>query len=124
MGRPEANIDWEEVEQLLMSGCTGTEIAARIGISAPTLYDRCQSDNEMMFSEFSQEKKAKGDTLLKQAQFNAAVIDKDKAMMIWLGKQRLGQKDKIESDLNHNGGVQVILEKVDSVKPGYETKQS
>ena len=116
MGRPEANIDWEEVESLLMSGCTGTEIAARIGISAPTLYDRCQTDNEMMFSEFSQEKKAKGDTLLKQAQFNAAVVDKDKAMLIWLGKQRLGQKDKSEQDVNLTASVNWVENKT------YETK--
>ena len=116
MGRPEANIDWEEVEGLLMSGCTGTEIAARIGISAPTLYDRCQTDNEMMFSEFSQEKKAKGDTLLKQAQFNAAVVDKDKAMLIWLGKQRLGQKDKSEQDVNLTASVNWVENKT------YETK--
>jgi hypothetical protein len=123
-GRPEAVIDWNEVEQLLMSGCSGTEIAARIGIAAATLYDRCQTDNEQMFSEYSQEKKSKGDTLIKQAQFEAATVDKDKAMLIWLGKQRLGQKDKIESDLNHNGGVQIIMNKVESSKPSYEIKFS
>ncbi len=122
MGRPQSEINWDDVEYLLMCGCSGTEIAAKIGISAPTLYDRCQKDNNIMFSDYSQEKKAKGDTLLKQTQFEAAVNDRDRSMLIWLGKQRLGQKDKTESDLNHNGGVQITMNKVESVKPDYETK--
>lgn len=99
-GRPEANIDWAVVDELLEAGCSGAEIAAAIGVSAHTLYDRCQTDNEMMFSEYSQRKKEKGDSILKKVQFEAAVKDKDKAMMIWLGKQRLGQKDKVESEIN------------------------
>jgi hypothetical protein len=36
--------------------------------------------------------------------------------------KNLGWKDKIEQDLNHNGGVQIVMNKVESVKPSYETK--
>lgn len=99
-GRPQADIDWSYVDEMLEANCSGAEIAASIGISAHTLYDRCQTDKGLMFSEYSQQKKEKGDLLLKKAQFDAAIKDKDKAMMIWLGKQRLGQRDKMEQDLN------------------------
>jgi len=36
--------------------------------------------------------------------------------------KNMGWKDKIEQDLNHNGGVQIVMNKVESVKPSYETK--
>lgn len=115
-GRPQANIDWEVVDELLISGCTGTEIAAFLGIAPPTLYDRCESDNGVKFSEYSQEKKAKGDSLLRKVQFDAAYKDKDKTMMIWLGKQRLGQRDKQEQDIK-----MAITEKPSWFDDGKET---
>ena len=51
----------------------------------------------MDFVAFKQEKQAAGDAMLKAVQFESAVTDRDRTMMIWLGKQRLGQKDKLES---------------------------
>jgi predicted alpha/beta superfamily hydrolase len=100
IGRPKADIDWNIVDEYLIAGCSGADIAGLIGIADHTLYDRCLSDNGIMFSDYSQQKKAKGNSLLHKAQFDAAVTDKDKSMMIWLGKQRLGQKDKSEVDNN------------------------
>jgi len=38
--------------------------------------------------------------------------------------KNLSWKDKTEQDLNHNGGLQIVMKKVDSVKPGYEIKWS
>jgi transposase-like protein len=114
LSRPQADINWELVAEYLEAGCTGTEIAAMLGISAPTLYDRCQTDNGMMFSEFSQEKKQKGDLILKKVQFEAAIKDKDRTMLVWLGKQRLGQKEKAEQDIKVDGGINIIF------KPAYE----
>jgi len=46
-------IDWNLVGEYLEAGCSGAEIAAMLGISAATLYDRCQTDNGLMFSEYS-----------------------------------------------------------------------
>lgn len=95
-GRPKAEINWDEVGDLLKKGCSGADIAASIGVDDHTLYDRCQSDLGLMFSAYSQQMKAKGDAMIHKAQFESAVVDKDKAMLIWLGKQRLGQRDKSE----------------------------
>lgn len=103
-GRPQANIDWNIVDEYLVAGCSGNEIAAMLGINHHTLYDRCLTDNGLMFSEYSQQKKEKGDSLLRKAQFDAAVTDKDRAMLIWLGKQRLDQRDK--ADLKHQGDLE------------------
>lgn len=91
-GRPKSEIDWKNVDELLEAGCSGAEIAANIGINPATLYDRCQIDHNKMFSEYSQEKQSKGDSLLKKVQFDKALTG-DNTLLIWLGKCRLKQKE-------------------------------
>lgn len=113
MSRPQADINWGLVEEYLIAGCSGAEIAAMIGISAPTLYDRCQTDNGLMFSEYSQQKREKGDLILKKVQYETAIKDKDRTMLIWLGKQRLGQKEKAEQDIKVDGGINIVFKPAD-----------
>ena len=95
-GRPIVKIDWSIVNSLLEADCEGTEIAAFLGIVPSTLYQRCLKDNKIIFSEYLQQKKAKGNSLLKAKQYESAVKDKNISMQIWLGKQRLGQKEKTD----------------------------
>jgi hypothetical protein len=96
-GRPKAVIDWVKVGEMLEAGSTAEGIAATIGISRDALYKRCQGDNNADFSTFSQQKRAKGDDMLRAKQFEVAMTG-DKTMLIWLGKQRLGQAEKQEVD--------------------------
>jgi len=95
-GRPRAPIDWQKVDQALMAGCNGVQVAAKLGIHPETLYKSVQRDFKMGFSEYEAAKKAKGDALLCELQFDKAVKG-DTTMQIWLGKQRLGQSDKRET---------------------------
>lgn len=88
-GRPKVNIDWERVDELLMYGCSGTEIAANIGIHNATLYDRCLTDKEISFSEYSQQKHEKGISLLKEHKFKKAIgklEEGDTTLLIWMDK--------------------------------------
>lgn len=99
MSRPEILIDWKKVDDLLIAGCMGTEIAGYIGISANTLYDRVQDKYNCSFSQYSQEKKSKGESILRAHQYAKALglTDKgDNTLLIWLGKQRLNQRDHKE----------------------------
>lgn len=89
---PVKDIDWKLVDDLLIKGCSGTQIAARIGIHYDTLYDRCQKEKKTLFSVYSQQKREKGDSMIHETQFDLA-MERDRAMLIWLGKQRLGQKE-------------------------------
>lgn len=99
-GRPLKDIDWDRVEKSLMAGCSGMQIAANLGIHEDTLYSACEREKEMTFSAFSAIYRQKGNLLLHEAQFNVAIGDEtkdippDKAMLIWLGKNRLEQSDK------------------------------
>lgn len=103
MSKTKVKIDWKQVENLLMAGCSGVEIAASLGIHENTLYKRCKNDLKVEFVAFSQQNKAKGDNLLRAKQFESAVKDKNIPMQIWLGKNRLNQTDKNQTDLTTKG---------------------
>ena len=103
MSKTKVKIDWKQVENLLMAGCSGVEIAASLGMHENTLYKRCKDDLKVEFVAFSQQNKAKGDSLLKAKQFESAIKDKNIPMQIWLGKNRLNQTDKNQTDLTTKG---------------------
>ena len=92
-GRPKVKLDWDEIGKLLTAGCKTVSIAEQFGVAVKTLYDRCEEDNNIGYALFSQEMKSKGDNLLQAAQFKNA-MGGNTSMQIWLGKQRLGQKEK------------------------------
>jgi len=103
-------IDWKQVENLLMAGCSGVEIAASLGIHEDTLYNRCIKDlGYNSFSAFSAIFRQKGDSLLKAKQFESAVKDKNITMQIWLGKQRLGQIDKQYQEIDSNSTIYIDI---------------
>ena len=103
VGRPKVEIDWAQVGKLLEAGATAEGIAATIGCDTKTLYNRCEADNKLPFSAFSQQKRAKGDELLRVAQFKQA-IGGNTSMLIWLGKQRLNQTDKSQQEIGNKDG--------------------
>ncbi|GAC1606014.1 MAG: hypothetical protein NVS3B25_35340 [Hymenobacter sp.] len=98
-GRPLALIDWKKVDRLLEAQCTATSIAARLGICVDTLYNRCKTDNKVDFSAYCQQKKESGEALLREQQF-ALAMKGNLGMLVWLGKQHLGQKEKAETETN------------------------
>ena len=112
MARPKKyDIDPEKVEQLASFGCTNTEIASFYGCSADLL--------EKSYSEFLTKGRDKGKIRLRQVQYRVAVGDSDPenrippnvTMLIWLGKQMLGQSDKQEittTDLPEGFSVELL----------------
>lgn len=92
-GRPKLEINWEKVGQWIMAGATATQVAASIGVSPDTLYTRCKQDLKQDFTAFCQEKRAEGERLINNTQFEVACKNKNVTMLIWLGKQRCGQRD-------------------------------
>jgi len=95
MARPAAKIDWGFVDEYLEAGCEGVEIAGLLGVHPDTLYRACELENKVGFSAYRASKKAKGDSILRKVQYDIAK-EGDKAMLIWLGKNRLGQAEKQE----------------------------
>lgn len=100
-GRPKANIDWDKVDQYLIAGCSGAEVAGNLGLEKQSIYKYCEEEKGMTFTQYKQLKRAKGDSLLRAAQFKNA-MDGNTTMQVWLGKQRLDQRDKPEESQIHN----------------------
>jgi len=85
MARPKKyNIDKEQVKKLATLGCTNKEIGDFFGCSADLI--------EKSYSEFLTKGRAEMKMRLRQLQWKSA--EKGNAvMLIWLGKQILGQSD-------------------------------
>ena len=87
-GRPKKyNLDTKQVEQLAGYGCTDTEIASLFDISRTTLVRN--------YEQYITKGRESGKIRLRQMQW-AAAKKGNVAMLIWLGKQLLGQSDKQE----------------------------
>lgn len=108
-GRPRTKIDWSKVDNLLKAGVEGTSIAQMLGISADTLYLRCTQEypDYPTFTAYAQAKRAEGLDLLKLKQFDVA-LKGDRTMLIWLGKQYLGQSDKVDGTLDAKVAIEQI----------------
>lgn len=105
--RPQIPINWDVVDKWLEADCTGTQVAGMLAVHPDTLYDRCAREKGMTFTEYSNIKRCKGDGLIKDKQFTEA-LKGDRAMLIWLGKQRLGQKENHEVNVTGTMNVGVI----------------
>lgn len=84
-GRPRKEIDAKLIVGLAKIGCTNSEIAALAGCSVSTLTAN--------FSEFLDKGRGEMKMKLRRAQIQAANKG-NVVMLIWLGKQYLGQADK------------------------------
>tara|TARA_R110000822_G_scaffold232602_1_gene364318 strand:- start:1220 stop:1639 length:420 start_codon:yes stop_codon:yes gene_type:complete len=97
-------VNWEEVDDSLMAGSTGVEVAAMLGISFDTLSRRCKEEKNADFAVYKQEKKKKGNDVLRVKQYKLAK-DGNVPMLIWLGKNRLDQSDKKEIKQQNTGSL-------------------
>jgi len=88
-GRPRKVIDWDLVEKLSTIQCTTAEIARIIGVSESTL------DHNKKFVQIHKKGLDEGRMSLRRLQWKKA-NEGNVVMLIWLGKQYLGQKDRQE----------------------------
>lgn len=99
-GVPSKPIDWEFIGKLFITGSNITQAAAAVRLNRDTLYDRCPIDLGVTLPAYYQQKFEEGNTILYNAQYEKAVEDRNPTMLIWLGKQRLGQKENLEDKIN------------------------
>lgn len=87
MARPKLKLDPILIEQLAEEHCTMEEISSYCECSVDTL--------ERRYAEIIKRGKDKGKVSLRRLQWEMAKAG-NVTMAIWLGKQILGQKDKID----------------------------
>ena len=103
-GRPKKEIDYATVEKLANIQCTQDEIASFLGISTRTL----QRDEQFM--ELFNRGRENGKMSLRRMQWKHA--EKSVPMAIWLGKQYLGQRDKVEYT---DDGMKAINDNINNI---------
>ncbi len=98
MGRPVCVFtaqDWETVEKLCSLMCTAEEIAGFLDVSVDTLYRRVKETYGQTFADYFTEKKIGAQIALRRAQWQSA-MNGNVAMQIFLGKQYLGQSNRMD----------------------------
>ena len=93
MGRPPVKIDWDEFDKLCLIQCTLSEIADWFKCSESTIVRKCKTDKHLTFEGYYKKHSSGGRISLRRSQFKAATKG-NPALLIWLGKQYLGQKDQ------------------------------
>ena len=94
-GRPYTEIDWVQVEKLCGIHCTGEEIANILGFSYDTLERAVKREYNTPCAEWIKQKGASGRASLRRVQYSQA-MGGNTTMLVWLGKNWLGQTDKQE----------------------------
>ena len=107
MGRPRKQIDKTEFEKLCFLQCTEREFCSWFDVSDETLNKWCKENYDgRTFLAVFKEKRENGLISLRRTQFQLA--EKSPAMAIFLGKNLLGQTDKVEQTQTINGAVPTV----------------
>lgn len=118
MARPQKQIDQASFEKLCGLFCTMEDIAAFFECSEDTIERWCKRTYGEGFADAYKKFSAKGRTSIRRWQFQAAEKGST-AMLIFLGKNYLGQKDTVEADFNPEaltrarellGGVESVIQ--------------
>ncbi len=91
IGRPLKQIDANQVYKLAAMFCTDDEIAGFFGCAETTIKKRFRNELDAGRSA--------GKMSIKRKQYTLAVENGNVAMLIWLGKQYLGQRDKMDTSV-------------------------
>jgi len=97
-GRPRIEFDLRQVEELARIGCTEEDMGAVLGVSVDTIQRRKRSSAE--FRGIIEKGQASLRNSLRRLQVKKA-LEGNVTMLIWLGKQLLGQSDR--HGIEHSG---------------------
>lgn len=119
MGRKKLIIDWASFDKLAAINCTRDEISAFLGVSNDTLERACKREKKMSFAAYYDKKNADGRTSLRRKQFDLAQ-NGNVTMLVWLGKQRLDQTDKVVATNNTTVNAQVNVVDKETIRKANE----
>src|ERR1035437_2216662 len=94
-GRPRIEIDWAEFDRLCEVQCTLAELSAHFGVSEDTIERAVKREHGRSFADYFAQKRQAGFVYLRRKQYELAMAG-NATMLIFPGKQNLGQCDKRE----------------------------
>ncbi len=105
-GRPRVVIDQKIFENLCAIWCTLGEIASQFDCSPDSVEKWCKRTYNSTFTDVYAQKAPKGAVSIRRKQFQLAQ-EGNVALLIWIGKQKLGQREPYEP---REGSVTAIVE--------------
>ena len=97
-GRPRKELNREDFEKCCAIQATLNEVACFFDCSPDTVERWCKREYGITFADVFAQKRGVGTMSIRRRQFDLASKG-DKTMLIWLGKQLLGQSDKQDTNL-------------------------
>ena len=91
-GAPKKPIDYKKLDAMCGIQCTGEECAAILDVSYEHLNNQLKRDGNGGFLDYFKKKSAGGKMSLRRKQYDLASSG-NPTMLIWLGKQWLGQHE-------------------------------
>lgn len=109
MARPKKELEditldgWEVLDSLIIWSAHSEYIAEQLGVSEDTLSRRIKEKHGITFAEYRDKMKEKIRINIFKKQYDVAMAG-NPTLLIWLGKNELGQSDKTENlNLNIDG---------------------
>lgn len=96
VGRPRVEIDWSKLDGMLMYGATCLEVANELDCAEDTVVRHIKEKHGVNFKDYREKKMGSIRLRLRQKQIRMA-LDGNVALLIFLGKNLLGQSDKQET---------------------------
>ena len=106
-------IDKGHFEGMCKIQCTKDEMCGIFNVNEQTLTKWCEHEYSMGFCDIYKKLASTGKMSLRRQQFKSAE-NGNVTMQIWLGKQWLGQTDKVESS-NINMGTETSLDRIENI---------
>lgn len=114
MARPRLKLEdikfdgWAQLDAMIIWS-NQVYCAEKLGINIDTLADRIKERTGLSFSEYKEEKKEAMRVNIRKKQYDVAMAG-NVSMLIWLGKNELGQKDKLDSDIKiESNGITITV---------------
>lgn len=123
-GRPRKEINIEELKKLCGIQATARECAYWFDVSEDTIDRRVKEAGYAGFADFYKKHNADGLIALRRAQMRAAIDDRNPTMLVWMGKQVLGQKDKVHNEHTGEGGAPMKIQQVVLAAPDMALPES
>lgn len=98
-GRPAKEFDWKLLDSILQFGARLIDCSEMLELSDDTIQRNIRVEHDLTFSEYRERKMSRMRMKILQKQFDVA-MQGNVALLIWLGKQHLGQVDKQETKLD------------------------
>lgn len=96
-GRPRKEVDWPILDATIVwASCS--YCAEKLDMSNDTLTERIKEKYDMSFPEYKYKRQESVRLNLLTKQYEVA-MNGNTTMLIWLGKQHLGQRDKFETEI-------------------------